>query len=105
MNYQLTRFQLWTLVTWFIAFTLFALFPHFGAPHFRYAGSTPDQHVWNLGWPLATCIYDPKTSPHLFVSPMAYIYAMIGLSLPTFGYFSFCAWNNRGLLATTVSRT
>jgi len=31
-------------------------FPHFGPPQFRYTGSDPNTHIWNLGWPLATAL-------------------------------------------------
>jgi hypothetical protein len=47
------------------------LFPHHGAPHFRYTGSDPAHSVWNLGWPLALFIYDPRSGMH--VGPFAYL--------------------------------
>ena len=49
--------------------------PSFGAPYFRYTGSDPSVHVWNLGWPLALAIYDSKSGLH--VGPFAFI--VIGL--------------------------
>lgn len=46
-------------------------FPNFGPPQFRYTGSDPIVHVWNLGWPLATAIYDLKNG--LNIGPLFYI--------------------------------
>jgi hypothetical protein len=56
-----------------IAFVLVCLvvdfLPHHGPPEFRYTGSDPAIPVWNLGWPVALFIYDPK---HGFqVDPLA----------------------------------
>lgn len=45
--------------------------PRHTLPDFRYTGSDPSVPVWNLGWPLALFIYDPK---HGFqVGPFAYL--------------------------------
>lgn len=45
--------------------------PRHTSPDFRYTGSDPSVPVWNLGWPLALFIYDPK---HGFqVGPFAYL--------------------------------
>jgi hypothetical protein len=45
--------------------------PRHAAPEFRYTGSDPAIPVWNLGWPGALFIYDPK---HGFqVGPFAYV--------------------------------
>jgi hypothetical protein len=38
--------------------------PRFGPPDFRYTGSDPAIAVWNLGWPLAEFIYDPRSGLH-----------------------------------------
>ncbi len=43
----------------------FDFFPSFGPPHFRYTGSDPATHVWNLGWPLVTAIYDRRSGLHV----------------------------------------
>ena len=40
------------------------LFPSYGPPQFRYPGSDPQTLVWNLGWPLAEFIYDPRSGLH-----------------------------------------
>jgi hypothetical protein len=40
-------------------------FPRFGPPDFRYTGSDPATHVWNLGWPLAEAIYDHRSGFHV----------------------------------------
>lgn len=49
----------------YFALCLFVnLFPAYGPPNFRYTGSDPSVHVWNLGWPLATAIYDPRSGFH-----------------------------------------
>jgi len=76
------------LVALFVAACLVAdLFPWRGPPDFRYTGSDPTISVWNLGWPLATAIYDSRNGFH--VGPWAYIagaaqlslFAIIGLAL------------------------
>jgi hypothetical protein len=47
------------------------VFPQHGTPHFRYTGSDPAHAVWNIGWPIALFIYDPRSGLH--VGPMAYV--------------------------------
>src|SRR5688500_1919301 len=58
-----------------VAFVLACLIvdflPRHGPPHFRYTGSDPTSHVWNLGWPLALFVYDPRSGLH--VGPFAYV--------------------------------
>ncbi len=55
------RYVAWTAAACYIAACLVLdLFPQYGPPHFRYTGSDPDVPVWNLGWPLAEFIYDPR---------------------------------------------
>ena len=51
--------------------------PSFGPPHFRYTGSDPSVHVWNLGWPLPYMIYDPRSGLH--VDPFGVV--VIGLQV------------------------
>lgn len=58
-------------VLFVVACLLLNLFPTFGRPQFRYTGSDPSKHVWNLGWPSATAIYDHQSGLH--VGPMAYV--------------------------------
>jgi hypothetical protein len=41
-------------------------YPSFGQPHFRYRGADPNSHVWNIGWPLAWFIYDPRKAGLMF---------------------------------------
>jgi hypothetical protein len=53
------------------AVLLIDFFPHFGPPQFRYAGSDPQAHVWNLGWPVATLIYDQRSGMH--AGPFFYV--------------------------------
>lgn len=53
------------------------LFPHHGPPHFRYTGSDPAYSVWNLGWPLAMFIYDPRSGLH--VGPTVYFVLLFQL--------------------------
>ena len=55
------------------------LLPHHGAPDFRYTGSDPAHAVWDLGWPLALFIYDPRSGLH--VSPMACVMLLFQLLL------------------------
>ena len=46
-------------------------FPRLGPPEFRYTGSDPTILVWNLGWPQALSIYDPRSGLH--VGPSVYL--------------------------------
>ena len=57
------------------------LLPRFGAPYFRYTGSDPAIHVWNLGWPLAVAIFDPRSGFH--IGPFAI--PVLGIQLFVFG--------------------
>lgn len=64
----------------YAALSLFLVaWPHFGSPYFRYTGSDPNIHVWNLGWPFATAIWDPHFG--LQIGPFAYILPPILLGL------------------------
>ena len=74
---------------------VFTLMPHFGAPYFRYTGSDPDHHVWNLGWPMVTCIYDSAHAPHFFVDPFAYVYGVVGILGFALVFGVLIVWNNR----------
>ena len=49
---------------------LFDFLPREGPPQFRYAGSDPAATAFNLGWPLALAIYDPRHGFHL--GPLAW---------------------------------
>jgi hypothetical protein len=61
----------WIGVAFYVGFCfILGFFPTHGAPHFRYTGSDPSFPVWNLGWPIATMICDPRTGLH--VGPFAY---------------------------------
>ena len=53
-----------------IAFAVMDLLPRHGAPYFRYTGSDPANHLWNLGWPLALAVYDSRSGIH--VGPFVY---------------------------------
>lgn len=55
------------------------LFPSYGAPQFRYTGSSPERDVWNLGWPLAMFVLDPNSGLH--VGPLAFVALSIQLIL------------------------
>ena len=63
----------WKVVGIFLTAACLAIsfLPHFGPPHFRYTGCDPNTHVWNLGWPLATAIYDEHSGLH--VGPLAFL--------------------------------
>ncbi len=50
---------------------ILAFFPRFGPPDFRYTGSDPSHAVWNLGWPLASMIHDPRSGLH--ISPLGLV--------------------------------
>ncbi len=91
-----TRNQMVALIVLAVVFAILAIMPHWGAPEFRYTGSDPAHGVWNLGWPLATCIHDSAHSPHLFVGPFAYAYAFSGAVGFSMLYAAFVAWNHRG---------
>jgi hypothetical protein len=54
-----------------LACLLVDFLPHHGPPDFRYTGSDPAIAVWNLGWPLAWFIYDPRYG--FQVGPLAYL--------------------------------
>ena len=73
----------WTYacVLYLVGCALVDLFPYFTAPHFRYTGSDPAIHVWNLGWPLALVIYDSQSGLH--IGPLAV--PILGLQLILFG--------------------
>ena len=58
--------------------------PHHGPPEFRYTGSDPARPVWNLGWPLAQFIYDPRYGLQIDPTAFALISAQCVL-------FLFCA--------------
>jgi hypothetical protein len=45
--------------------------PRHGPPEFRYTGCDPSVPVWNLGWPIAEFIYDPRFG--LQVGPCAFL--------------------------------
>ena len=102
MKLKLTRNQIVALIVLAVIFAVLVLMPHWGAPHFRYTGSDPEHNVWNLGWPLATCIYDSAHSPHQFFGPFAYAYAFAGIIGFTTFYVVFVAWNHRGSLRTST---
>jgi hypothetical protein len=61
------RRVLWfaTIGLYFVACLAMDLLPRHGPPDFRYTGSDPAVAVWNLGWPLAEFIYDPRTGLHI----------------------------------------
>lgn len=65
--------QRWrSVATLYMGFCLLlGFFPHYGPPHFRYTGSDPANEVWNIGWPLATMIWDDQCG--LEIGPFAYI--------------------------------
>ncbi len=48
------------------------IFPRYSRPDLRYTGSDPAVSVWNLGWPLAEFIYDPRFGPQ--VGPTAWMF-------------------------------
>lgn len=98
MMFRLSRRQRIVFLCAAIAILIVAVFPTFGAPQFRYNGCDPEHHVWNLGWPVATCIYDAVNSPHFFVGPFAYVYALASMSGFAVFYAAAIAWNNRGLI-------
>lgn len=68
-----------TAVAFVLACLVADVLPHHGAPHFRYTGSDPAYAVWNVGWPLALFIYDPRNGFH--VGPFAYIVLPLQLFL------------------------
>ena len=94
MNLRLTQSQLVALLVCFSVMALLALMPYHGAPHFRYTGSDPVHHVWNLGWPITTCVFDAANPPYFFAGPFAYVFAIAGLGALLSAYATFVARNN-----------
>ena len=66
-----TRRWVLGLALYVVACLAFDFRPHYGPPHFRYTGSDPSRHVWNLGWPSVTCIYDSRFG--FQVGPSGYV--------------------------------
>ncbi|QDT51133.1 hypothetical protein Pan258_52160 [Symmachiella dynata] len=101
MNFRLTRGQKIILLSVGFAILLISVFPTFGPPNFRYTGSDPNRFVWNLGWPLATCIYDADAPPFFFVGPFAaYVCAFAVSAGLVLAYAMMFVWNNcRALMA------
>jgi hypothetical protein len=62
-----------------LIFLLMDFVPYPASPNFRYTGSDPNRTVINLGFPLASLIYDSNVSPHFFVGPTAYFLFAIQL--------------------------
>lgn len=100
MRRSLTRTQSLILLATIVVFLAVGFLPTFGPPRFRYTGSDPVHHVWNLGWPVATCIVDADTAPYFFIGPFAYLWlvALVG-SLLTLTV-SMVGWNHRASLAS-----
>jgi len=89
---------------------VFGLFPHHGPPHFRYTGADPDFNVWNLGWPLATMIWDARSGLH--IGPFAYVLfpalfvlgvAILALAMLLRGVSSGAGRDQRSRLYDTVA--
>jgi hypothetical protein len=60
--------------------------PRYGPPSFRYTGCDPAFHVWNLGWPLVTSIYDSRNGFHvgpdaLLELPFQSFVLLVGLAI------------------------
>ncbi len=79
MNRLSKRF--WTIVfaVYIVICLIVDFYPTYGPPHFRYTGSDPSIEVWNLGWPIATMIYDPVSGIH--IDPFAYVYFPLELGI------------------------
>jgi len=58
--------------------------PTYGRPHFRFTGSDPSIEVWNIGWPLATMLYDSRSGIH--IGPFAYVLFPLELIILAFSY-------------------
>ena len=103
MRSILARRQVVSLSSGLLAAAVLSFFPRFGPPNFRYTDSDPSHHVWNLGFPLATCIDDPVTEPHLFVGPIGsvvFMAAAVSAGVPILLLF---AWNNKTSKPTLVN--
>ncbi len=91
---------------WFVSLLIAAIlvldfFPHHGPPHFRYTGSDPGRHVFNIGWPMALFIYDPQTGVH--VGPFAYALIpgqVVVLAIVVVALVITRRIRNRGMLTT-----
>lgn len=86
-----------------IAFAVVDLFPRHGPPDFRYTGSDPSYHVWNLGWPLALTIYDSRSGIH--IGPFLYVvvpFQAVVVSLIAAAAFLIRKRHNPALQATAA---
>ena len=72
-------FNLIILLT--LLFIIIDLFPTYGAPDFRYTGSSPQHLIYNLGLPYALFIIDFKHSQFIFIGPFAYIILPVQISI------------------------
>jgi hypothetical protein len=104
MNLRLTRSQILTLLVGVALVLVLALVPRHGPPAFRYTGSDSETHVWNLGWPFATCIIDAAYVPHIFFGPFAFLFAVVGFSGLFLAYTSFVLWHNLGFVKSRAKR-
>jgi hypothetical protein len=93
----------WRAVLVFVIFcTLMDLFPRHSAPDFRYTGSDPAFHVWNLGWPVALAVLDSRSGlqlgPFLYIVVpfQAVVALLIGVGL------ALRKWHNQTLQATAA---
>jgi hypothetical protein len=58
------------LISIALGFVWVDFYPRFGPPDFRYTGSDPAHHVFNLGWKLALFIYDSNQDAPLQWGPL-----------------------------------
>ena len=72
------------LVVYITISLIIDFYPTYGRPHFRYTGSDPSIEVWNLGWPIATMIYDSTSGIH--VGPFAYVFFPLQFVILAFSY-------------------
>jgi len=87
------------LKRWFIGFGVYVvvcfilgLLPHHGPPHFRYPGADPHVDVWNLGWPLATMIWDSRSGLHVWPFTYALFPALFILGLASLTVALLIRW-------------
>ena len=104
MHRRLSRVQRLFLAALLAAFLAVGFWPTIGPPQFRYTRSDSDRKVWNLGWPMATCIVDTEAAKTFNVGPWAYVWGFATLVLLAACLAVFFAWNNRERMAARRAR-
>lgn len=68
-------------------FFVMCFFPHHGAANFRYTSPDPEINVWNIGWPIATMIWDYRNGLHFGPWAVIMFPLLMGYAALCFGVF------------------